>query len=236
MNTLDSLPKSRIFILIFVLSFATLPGMFTLSAPITGAYHFATTRNCLAPAALLPEIGSTRVIVTPNQTPPQFTPLLQASTVTILRDNNTIIPDFTVEPAISYNFSAASLSPYPAKTLPINKRTTPGAPSYWFNCVALVTCSAMTDIKSNAFTPPIHPTHPACTLTFCTQSSRTRLLDLYPTAGFRSIIHNSRSVLSGVSNPDARGNPLKILQLISGFRKINQYYKLYSVQSKFNTL
>lgn len=90
MNTLDSLPKSRIFILIFVLSFATLPGMFTLSAPITGAYHFATTRNCLAPAALLPEIGSTRVIVTPNQTPPQFTPLLQASTVTILRDNNTI--------------------------------------------------------------------------------------------------------------------------------------------------
>ena len=236
MNTLDSLLKSRIFIPLFVPFPATLPGMFTPGAPITGDCYFVSTRYCFHYAALSPEIDNTRVIAQPNQTPHPYIPLLQASTVTILRDNNTIIPDFTVEPAISYNFSAASLSPYPAKTLPINKRTTPGAPSYWFNCVALVTCSAMTDIKSNAFTPPIHPTHPACTLTFCTQSSHTRLLDLYPTAGFRSIIHNSRSVLSGVSNPDARGNPLKILQLISGFRKINQYYKLYSVQSNLTTL
>ena len=159
MNTLDSLPKSRIFILIFVLSFATLPGMFTLSAPITGAYHFATTRNCLAPAALLPEIGSTRVIVTPNQTPPQFTPLLPVPTVTILRDNNTITPEVTADPAIVYYLLATYLSHYPTGKMTIDKSTTPdSAPCYWFDCVALKTSTTMTDKRTKTFTSAIHPT------------------------------------------------------------------------------
>ena len=231
MNTLDSLPKSRMFILIFVLSFATLPGMFTLSAPFTGAYHFASTRNCLAPAALLPEICSIRVIVTPNQTPHPFSPLFPAPTVTILRDNNKITPEVTTEPAIAYNFSAKYLSRNQTGKMTIIKSTTPdSAPCYWFHCVALDKSSTMTDKKTNAFTPAIHPLRPANTLTSCTPGSHTRLLGAtvcsvagqYHTADFRSKILNCMSVLSPVSNPDARGNPLKIQPLISGFRKTNQ--------------
>ena len=38
MNTLDSFPKSRLFILLFVLTFTSLPGAFSLNAKTTGNF------------------------------------------------------------------------------------------------------------------------------------------------------------------------------------------------------
>ena len=174
MNTLDSLPKSRIFIPLFVPFPAAHPGIFDLSAPITGDRSFASTWYCLTPAALSPEIDNTRVIAQPNHTPHTYTHLLSASSVSILRNNNPIFPDFTAEPAISYYFSPTSLSLNPTGKLTINKNTSPtGAPCYWFNCVALETNTTTTYIKTKTFTSAIHPTI------------------------FHSIILNYKSVLSG---------------------------------------
>ncbi len=179
MNTLDSLPKSRIFITLFVPFRAAHPGIFDLSAPITGDRSFASTRYCLTPAALSPEIDNTRVIAQPNHTPHTYTHLLSASSVSILRNNNPIFPDFTAEPAISYYFSPTSLSLNPTGKLTINKSTRPtGTPCYWFDRVALKTSSTMTDKMTNPLAPAIHTTI------------------------FHPIILNYRSVLSGVDNPD----------------------------------
>ena len=159
MNTLDSLPKSRIFIPLFVTFPAAHKGIFAHSAPISGDRSFASTRYCLTPTTLSPEIDNTRVIAQPNQPPYTYTSQLPASTVCVLRDNNPNIPDFTVEPAISYYFLATSLSLNPIEKLTINKNTNPtGAPCYWFDCVALKTSTTMTDKRAKAFTSAIHPT------------------------------------------------------------------------------
>ena len=159
MNTLDSLPKSRIFIPLFVPFRAAHPGISALSAPISGAYFFATTLYCLTPAALSPEINNAQLLAQPSQPPYTDTSQLPASTVCVLRDNNPNIPDFTVEPAISYYFLATSLSLNPIEKLTINKNTNPtGAPCYWFHCVALKTSTTMTDKRTKAFTSAIHPT------------------------------------------------------------------------------
>ena len=159
MNILNSLPKSRIFIPLFVSFSAAHKGIFAHSAPISGDRSFASTRYCLTPAALSPEIDNTRVIAQPNHTPHTYTHLLSASSVSILRNNNPIFPDFTAEPAISYYFSPTSLSLNPIEKLTINKNTNPtGAPGYWFDRVALETSSTMTDKRTKAFTSAIHPT------------------------------------------------------------------------------
>ena len=191
MNTLDSLPKSRIFIPLFVPFPAAHPGIFAHSAPISGDRSFASTRYCLTPTTLSPEIDNTRVIAQPNHTPHTYTLLLSASSVSILRNNNPIFPDFTAEPAISYYFSPTSLSLNPTGKLTINKSTRPtGTPCYWFDRVALKTSSTMTDKMTNPLAPAIHTTI------------------------FHPIILNYRSVLSGVDNPDTWGNPFKKQQLI----------------------
>lgn len=179
MNILDSLPKSRIFIPLFVPFRAAHPGIFALSAPISGAYFFATTLYCLTPAALSPEIDNAQLLAQPNQPPYTYTSQLPASTVCVLRNNNPIFPDFTAEPAISYYFSPTSLSLNPTGKLTINKSTRPtGTPCYWFDRVALKTSSTMTDKMTNPLAPAIHTTI------------------------FHPIILNYRSVLSGVDNPD----------------------------------
>ena len=179
MNILNSLPKSRIFIPLFVSFSAAHKGIFAHSAPISGDRSFASTRYCLTPTTLSPEIDNTRVIAQPNHTPHTYTLLLSASSVSILRNNNPIFPDFTAEPAISYYFSPTSLSLNPTGKLTINKSTRPtGTPCYWFDRVALKTSSTMTDKMTNSLAPAIHTTI------------------------FHPIILNYRSVLSGVDNPD----------------------------------
>ena len=109
MNKFNSLHESRIFILLFFLTLASLPGIYTLSASSTGGYRSPFYGYCLTSATLLPEIGSTRVIVRPNQTPYLFVTLNPAPAGTILVDRFNAAPKEAAKPDLSLQTAFSTL-------------------------------------------------------------------------------------------------------------------------------
>ncbi len=241
MNTLSSLPKSRIFIplFVFILALGSLSSILTLCTTITEDYTFSSTHyNTTTPATLSPKIvgsgvssGITIKFYQKIHLHTPFIPPLGINNLNIKISNR----DINIDTAFAYNSVVSSIYSFPTGNKTINKSITfYNLPYHYFNSSIFDKKCTLADKKSRTLTSSIlftdlthsFPSGTQCPNISVLTSSLFSITFINHTSCFQSAILICKSAHSGAINYYATVEPLIDQRVVSTSIKINHYQKI----------